>query len=168
MKFYITYFYNIRFLKPNQIPMSTAMWEPRWFHNGHEREFVDKRGVYCGLRAQPFLLTQEALEESKASHEFCGKNCSFLYKAPNCGFMKAYRHQLTKLNKAKVLDYFEKVAQTVKNKIEYEGEPEIVLLVYEKPEIKCAERPVIVEWFKNNGLEIEEYQAPGTYEIPLF
>lgn len=168
MKFYITYFYNIRFLKPNQIPMSTAMWEPRWFHKGPIKEFIDARGVYCGLRAQPFLLTKEALEESKSYHEMCRKNCPHLSKAPNCGFMKAYRHQLWTLNKTKVLNYFNDVAEMVQDTNHFEGEPEIVLLVYEKPETPCAERPVIVEWFRNNNIDIKEYESPGIHEISLF
>lgn len=32
MKFYISYFYAVRFMKPNTVALSTAMWDPKWFH----------------------------------------------------------------------------------------------------------------------------------------
>ena len=30
--FYISYFYQIRNMKHNTLPVSTAMWDPKWFH----------------------------------------------------------------------------------------------------------------------------------------
>lgn len=169
MKFYITYFYNVRFLKPNEIPLSTAAWEPRWFHQGEIREFVDKRGVYCGLRAEPFLITKQTAAKIKCYAETCAHDCKFYSKAPNCGFMRAFREQLATLPKQVVVDYFNKIGEYVRDKTHFEGEPTIVLLVYEKPEVLCAERPVIVEWFRNNQLQIEEYHPPGTVQqIKLF
>lgn len=32
MKILISYFYQIRFFKPNMIPLSTAAFDPKWFH----------------------------------------------------------------------------------------------------------------------------------------
>ena len=37
MKIYISYFYAVRFFKPYQIPMSTAVWDPKWWR-GVKRE----------------------------------------------------------------------------------------------------------------------------------
>ena len=34
MKIYTSYFYQIRFFKPNMIPLSTAKYDPSWFHKG--------------------------------------------------------------------------------------------------------------------------------------
>lgn len=39
----------------------------------------------------------------------------------------------------------------------YEGDPEIILMVYEHPRITCAERPVIVKWFKEHNVEVKEW-----------
>ena len=52
MKVLITYFYNIRFLKQNQIPVSTAMWDPKWYHDFKDKDYIfkDKNGVYNGDR----------------------------------------------------------------------------------------------------------------------
>ena len=41
----------------------------------------------------------------------------------------------------------------LKNKDKYQ----IVLIVHEKPEIHCAERPILQEWFKDNNIVLEEY-----------
>ena len=32
MKIMTSYFYAIRFFKPNMIPISTAKWDPKWYH----------------------------------------------------------------------------------------------------------------------------------------
>ena len=42
-----SYFYQIRNFKPNMIPLSTALWDPKWFHKnkGHSFQFKDKNGV---------------------------------------------------------------------------------------------------------------------------
>ena len=32
MKFYVSYFYAVRFMKPNTVALSTAKSDPQWFH----------------------------------------------------------------------------------------------------------------------------------------
>ena len=46
----------------------------------------------------------------------------------------------------------------VRKATHYEGEPIIVLLVYESPKCKCAERPCLQKWFKDNGYELKEWK----------
>ena len=41
-------------------------------------------------------------------------------------------------------------------RIDLEGEPIIVLLVYEAPTCKCAERPCLQRWFKDNNYILNE------------
>lgn len=38
MKIYTSYFYMVRFMKPYMIPLSTAKFDPAWFHKelGHK------------------------------------------------------------------------------------------------------------------------------------
>ena len=58
MKIYISYFYQLRFFPRNAIPLSTAVYDPAWFHDGtrdQKHKFKDKRGVINGLRAEPFM-----------------------------------------------------------------------------------------------------------------
>ena len=54
MKFYTSYFYQIRNFTPNMIPLSTACGDPLWFHKGMDNSytFFDKNGVINGLRAE--------------------------------------------------------------------------------------------------------------------
>ena len=54
MKFYTSYFYQIRNFTPNMIPLSTACGDPLWFHKGMDNgyTFFDKNGVINGLRAE--------------------------------------------------------------------------------------------------------------------
>ena len=43
-EFKISYFYNVRHMKPYQVPVSTAMYDLKWFHNnqGNGHVFIDK------------------------------------------------------------------------------------------------------------------------------
>lgn len=70
MKFYISYFYQIRFFKPNMIPISTAKWDPKWYsQNG--KPYIDKRGVVNGLRAPVLALPDWQYNEK----EMCSRPC---------------------------------------------------------------------------------------------
>ena len=63
MKLAISYFYQIRNFKPNMIPVSTARWDPKWYHDGKgaEYNFIDKNGWSdkCNLKNQDFALFME-------------------------------------------------------------------------------------------------------------
>lgn len=63
MRLYTSYFYQIRFFTPNMVPVSTAVWDPKWYHNfaGQDSVFLDKRSVVNGLRA-PALAPGPQLE----------------------------------------------------------------------------------------------------------
>lgn len=52
MKIALSYFYQIRHFKKYMIPVSTAAWDPAWFHINGEKDSVykDKNGIYNGLR----------------------------------------------------------------------------------------------------------------------
>ena len=44
MKFALGYFYQVRFFTPNMIPVSTAVSDPKWYHQnkGPQFTFLDK------------------------------------------------------------------------------------------------------------------------------
>ena len=87
MKVYTSYFYKIRFFKPNMIPISTALRDPKWYHQNQNQEhwFIDKNGVINGLRAPVFAPGLAATAVSS-----CGASCPKDFK--NCDFLKAYSH----------------------------------------------------------------------------
>jgi len=153
MKYYITYFYNVRFLKPYQIPFSTAIWDPKWWHEGkgYSHYFKDKNNVYNGLRIEPL--------HPEPGNEEC-TNCWSDHDPSRCTFMQKYRAQLAGLDFQQITWYLETTAKNIKAKEGFSEEPEIVLLVYEKPDNPCSERQPLIEWFSKNGVALEEFKKP--------
>lgn len=151
MKFYISYFYGVRFMKPNTVALSTAMWDPKWFHQskGQDFCFFDSRGVLNGLRAEPFVP-----KDHQEGEGYCG-NCD--HDNSKCRFMQHYREQLNALDFSDMMRRFESIAQRVVTNGE---EPEIVLLVHEAPINPCSERWALFDWFREHGIEVSEYPIP--------
>jgi len=147
MKVKISYFYNIRFFKPYQIPVSTACYDPRWYYS--KGVVKDKNGVYNGIRME--LLHADA--ESA--------NCSLDCKddPATCTFLTVYRDQLRKTNFQEVYNWLQQLADNVQNLEGFEEEPEVVLMVYEAPDNKCSERGPLIDWFKENGYDLEELKV---------
>ena len=157
MKIYITYFYNVRFFKPNMIPISTALWDPVWYHAGTHNQnkcFIDKNGVMNGIREESL-----ALPEEKHPEEMCQHDCPFKSKVPYCQFLEAYYKHLKSLDFKRLLLEFQRVADDVKKITHYEGGPEIVLLVHEKPDNPCSERAGLIQLFKDNNIDLKEWTA---------
>ena len=151
MKYFITYFYNVRFLKPYQIPFSTAIWDPKWWHDGkgYNHYFKDKNGVYNGLRIEP-------LHPEEDNHECT--NCWSDHDPTRCTFIERYKQQLDALNIKDIIWYLETTAKNIQVLEGFSEEPEIFLLVYEKPDNPCSERWPLIEWFAKHGIEVKEYE----------
>lgn len=150
MKFYTSYFYKIRFMKPYQIPFSTAIWNPKFFSRGGQ-PFFDKNGVINGLRVMP-LVPGPLCENDCRGPENCQS------KDPkSCSFLKHYRQQLDELDVSAVTNRCEEIARQIQQDIGFIEEPEIIFIVYETPKNPCSERRVIQEWLHDNGVECEEW-----------
>lgn len=153
MKVMISYFNNIRNFTEDMIPLSTAMWDPKWYHNneGEYHVFVDKRGIINGLRIERLCLPHKLWTNLDVQ---CEKNCK---QVPNkCEFMKVYRKYLDSLNFNALMSNLEAVAQSYAFIYSKPTEIKLVLIVHEKPERDCAERPVLKAWFKDHGYDLEE------------
>ena len=151
MKFYTSYFYNIRFMKPYQLPFSTAVWDPKWFHDNKSYSYIwkDGNGVYNGLRAE--LINP--------------RNCNCIECCPcdkhnpeSCDFLRSYREGLDKLDFQAVLNYFKAASDYIQQEEGFKEEPEIMLIVYEVPNNPCSERRVLQEYFKAHGIEVSEWK----------
>ena len=57
MEIRTSYFYQIRNFKKNMLPVSTAIYDPKWYHHnlGYNNIFEDKRGILNGLRILPII-----------------------------------------------------------------------------------------------------------------
>ena len=150
-----SYFYQIRFFTPNMIPLSTAIGDPLWFHQGTRDksiQFKDKNGVWNGLRAEPFAP---------------GPLCSSLCRGPEycndgdpqyCDFLRKYRTQLDQLDFKEIIKRIYNIGKAVQEKEGFAEEPIVVLIVHEATDNPCSERRVIHEWFRDNGYSITEFR----------
>ena len=130
------------------IPISTAVWDPKWFHNfqGHEIIFKDKNNVLNGIR-YPDL--------SSANIAPC---CPCENKDPsNCQFIKDYAEYLDTLDFDKVYSDLKFIGNKGKEILKFDEEPEICLMVYEKPDNPCSERKSLMEYFNKHGIPITEW-----------
>ena len=149
MKFYTSYFYQIRFFPPNLIPVSTAVWDPKWFHANKPQsyQFKDKRGVINGIRATVFAPGPEL-------GGYCGKACGQV--PPLCDFLLRYRAQLEQLDPQSVFKRFEELAQRICAGEGFE-DVNFALILHEAPNNQCSERWAIQDWFTKQGVEITEW-----------
>ena len=56
------------------------------------------------------------------------------------------------------MDYLQKVADFIQQTEGFQEEPEIILMVYEVPDNPCSERVELLRYFRENGIDIEEWK----------
>lgn len=153
-----SYFYQVRFFKPNMIPLSTAKWDPKWFHNfrGPGHTFVDKNGVVNGLRAEPFAPDPSCDNLCRGP-----QNCD--NKSPvYCPFMQRYAKQLDTIPIGEIMERCYRLGVKVKELTHFEGEPAFVFLVHEAPDNPCSERVIIQRYFTDHGIPCKELNPKAT------
>lgn len=153
MKILTSYFYQIRNMKQNYIPLSTAVWDPKWFHQGkgNNYQWKDKNGIWNGLRAEPFV-------PGKACEGLCrGPEVCNAYSPKTCAFLKTYRKQLDNLNFQEILKRFEDLGLKIQKTEGFQEEPVLVLIFHEKYDNPCSERWPVQDWFKDNDYPIKEF-----------
>ena len=143
MKLYTSYFAQLRKFPTNLVGLSTAIWNPKWRPMGK-----DKRGVIC-VDCPPF----------KPGHEcegLCRGTCDPKHPQ-DCAFLKAYKAQLDKINPSSLQESLGKLGTQIARD---EGftDVDFAFLVYETPTNPCSERVVIQQYFKEHGIEVEEWQ----------
>lgn len=146
MNIYISYFGQMRNLPSNMLPVSTAKWDAQWFKGQIKR--IDD-----------LVMPDEYVVDLERNNEMCRKDCPLV--AP-CSFMKKYREYLDTLD-------FNHIIMKLNLMLLDSKADTIVLMVYEKTEVKCAERPVLQAWFKDNGMELPEWKkVTGKRIVSLF
>lgn len=144
MNIFISYFYNIRFFTTNLVPVSTAMWDPKWYHDfkSSDYTFRDKRGVVNGLRA--YMLSPYKIENCECT------NCKSNKDTSVCSFIRQYRDYVFSLNFDEVYSYLCNISHVF-------NDADVCLMVYEKPDNPCSERQTLVEWFALHDIEVKEF-----------
>ncbi len=144
-----SYFYQVRFMTPNMLPMSTAMYDPKWF----KKVRIDSRGVYNGIKIKP-LVPGRNLESLCHGPEGC------LFTPDECEFLRGYRDQLDKIDFTSFIDDLESdVAEILSGNPYYNEEEETiaVILFHEKYDNSCSERVIVRKWFEDNGIIVKEF-----------
>lgn len=124
--------------------------------DGHKEEdlYLNSNNVLIGIKEE--LLACPSSIFDKLSEQ-CEKDCPYKSKVPHCQFMNAYYEHLKTLDFSSLVLDFERVANDVRKINEFDGEPIIVLMVYEAATNPCGERPCLQKWFADNGYELTEW-----------
>ena len=144
---YLSYFYQIRFFTPDFLPISTAVWDPKWYHDfqGPKHKFRDKNNVLNGVRS-------EYLHPDCTCRDLCrGPETCKTLDPTTCDFLKSYRRQLDKIDIDRMLNNIE----LYMNKV---GAKYPVFMVHEAPSKKCSERDTLMSWFSDNNVTCHEWQ----------
>lgn len=148
MKILISYFYQIRFFPRNYIPISTAAFDPKWFHPRDNKKGIfehQKTGVIYGIRMEEFSPMEIDCD--------CKKDCE--HDPKTCTFLRNYEEWLN--NKLNFKECIKNIEYTAMKYNATGDEPIAVLIVYETPDNPCSERVKLVKWFKENGYELDEF-----------
>lgn len=151
MRIYTSYFYQIRFFPPNLVPLSTAMFDPKWYHDNKAQsyQFKDKRGVLNGLRIEPFV-------PGPMCHNLCHGPETCYEHPDSCSFLLGYLGQLNQLNFEQIMQRFVNLSIAIKSK-ENLDDVDFALIVHEAPTKECSERAMIQRWFAANGYQVNEW-----------
>lgn len=143
MKIYTSYWAQARNFPPNLVALSTVVFEPKWYKVGGK----DKNGV-ISIRCNPF-------RPGKECDGLCNGKCN--PRRPEvCEFLKTYRKQLDKLDVRQVLQRLTELAAAIREDEGFE-DVDFAFVVFETPKNRCSERWPIQQWFRDNGIEVEEW-----------
>ena len=143
MKIYTSYWAQLRNFPPNLVALSTVVFEPKWYRVGGK----DKNGV-ISIRCNPF-------RPGKECDGLCNGKCN--PRRPEvCEFLKTYRKQLDRLDVKQVLQRLTELAAAIKLDEGFD-DVDFAFIVFEKYDNPCSERWPIQAWFRENGVEIEEW-----------
>lgn len=156
MKVAVSYFAQIRNFKPNMIPISTAIHDPKWFHDNRSfsHKFIDKRGVLNGVRCKE-------LAPGESCSGLCGgkDNCSEQPKY--CAFLNKYYEQLQRIDKECFKIYCNKVATVASDYLSIPVDDiMLVFVVYEKYDNPCSERSHLIDFLNSCGYNAKELEYP--------
>lgn len=157
MKIRTSYFYQIRHFKRNMIPISTCLWDPKWFHNftnDYNYIFKDKRNILNGLRIETII---EQGRNSNYGPDYCPCDKK---EYQTCSFLKNYRKNLEKINFDKMIADMQELANNYQKNEKIDEEIILVLIVYETPNNPCSERVPLQEYFTSHGWECKELEYP--------
>lgn len=158
MKVALSYFAQLRNFKPRMIPISTAIYDPKWFHDNKNpsHKFIDKRGVLNGIRCRE-LAPGESCSGLCSSKDNCSEQPEY------CDFLHKYSEQLQSIDKERFTIYCNKVASVASDYLNIPVDDiTLVFMVYEKYDNPCSERNCLLDFLKSCGYDAKELTYPIT------
>ena len=159
MKISISTFSNIRHFEPYMIPISTAVWDPKWFHDdkGGRWKYMDKNGVINGVRMIDLMMPLYKWEELVKRNESC-EHCDDWGITGTCPFMQEYAKYIREKNPdfQKFINFCEEYLYFLNIRLNLRLDT-IIFIVHEAPSKGCGERPELQRWFAENGMELKEW-----------
>lgn len=155
MKFYITYFYNIRFLPSDCLPISTAVWDPKWFKMRNGYVWKDNRGVINGFRLEDLHIPENEYDNEC---QLGMSKCPYI-NDEICPFKKKYLNHLYTLN-------FNELLYNIKSAAKAYNCKDICLMVHEKFGTLCGERHSLTKYFSEHNIDLIEFKNPKQIETP--
>ena len=153
---YTSYFYQIRYFTPNMMPLSTAVYDPKWFHQGAGQDtlFLDKHGVINGLRVEELAPGTRCRDECRGTDR---PTPSCTGNPETCGFLRHYREQLDSIDFDLFWSQIEGMLELGKS-LKYCENAEMipVFIVHEAADKVCSERQSIQHWLNKNGIKCSE------------
>ena len=122
------------------------------FYN-KEVYYIDKRGIMIGIR-EPSLSPNLDI----SNEDMCSGPTGCKFCPPDCPFLKAYEDAINKIDFDWLVSELSRVAEDVRKVTHFEGEPEVVLLVYEVDGNPCSERYSIQRMFKKHNINLKNYE----------
>lgn len=149
----ISYYYSIRWMKSGQIPLSTAIYPPKWYiPNGRNRPCLDRNSVINSLEI-PFLIPNDTIHNECRGPENCEQS------PKSCRFLQGYYKQLKAINfkdfQSRTEEFIIKAHLALD--LEVPNTVDAILMVHETPEKACSERWPLKVWFQENGVYLEEF-----------
>ena len=151
---YTSYFYQIRNFTPDMVPLSTAVFDPKWYHlnKGQNHVYIDKNGVINGLR-----INQMHPDSS------CDYQCTACQKTGNpdtCDFLRLYKVQLENIPFEQFMQNLENYLDIIqRDYLKTDKELHVIFMVHEALGNKCSERRVIQDWFNDHGIRCTEWMG---------
>ena len=92
------------------------------------------------------------------SADICKNTCPYKRSLPECPFRVKYTEYLDTVDFDSLLSNFKRIQMKASTILQLSSQPEIVLLVYEKPDNMCSERDALRNYFNKNGFELPELE----------
>ena len=143
MKFYTSYWAQVRNFPRNLVGLNTTIWPPKWRPLGK-----DKNGVIV-IDCPPF-------KPGKKCEGLCNGKCAIKHPQ-DCAFLQTYYQQLEDEITPNFFVIINNIAEKIKES-EHLDDVDFAFIVFEKYANPCSERAAIQKWFNSHNIPIEEWK----------